>query len=85
MQCKGVVHGNVVVLDDGGQFPDGVRVTVTIDQTDVDRTEDITPDDLEQRRTWAKQMQAFGQQLVGRQINLGDLVLEGREELEDRA
>jgi hypothetical protein len=85
MQWKGVVHGNVVVLDKGEQLPEGVRVTVTIDQTDVMGTEDLTPDDLEQRRIWAAQIRAFGQQLTGRQVNLGDLVLEGREELEERA
>jgi hypothetical protein len=85
MQWKGVVHGNIVVLDKGEQLPEGVRVTVTIDQTDVMGTEDLTPDDLEQRRAWASQMRAFGQQLTGRQVNLGDLVLEGREELEERA
>jgi hypothetical protein len=84
MQWKGVVHGNVVVLDEGGQLPDGGRVTVTLDQTEVIRTEAVTPDDLEQRRTWAAQMRAFGQQLTGRQVQLGDLVLEGREELEER-
>lgn len=85
MQWKGVVHGNIVVLDKGEQLPQGVRVTVTIDQTDVMGTEEVTPDDLEQRRAWMSQMRAFGQQLTGRQVNLGDLVLEGREELEERA
>jgi hypothetical protein len=30
-------------------------------------------------------MKAFGEKLAGRQINLGDLVLEGRKELEERA
>jgi hypothetical protein len=85
MQWKGVVHGNIVVLDKGEQLPEGVRVTVTIDQTDVMGTEDLTPNDLEQRRAWASQMRALGQQLTGRQMNLGDLVLEGREELEERA
>ena len=53
MQWKGVVYGNIVMLDKGGQLPEGVRVTVTIDQTDVMGTEDHTPDDLEQRRAWA--------------------------------
>ena len=30
-------------------------------------------------------MQAFGQRLAGRRLHLGDLIIEGREELEDRA
>ncbi len=85
MQWKGVVHGNVVVLDEGGELPNGVRVTVIMDQTDGSRTEEVTPDDLEQRRIWAAQIRAFGQKLRGRQVHLGDLVLEGREELEERA
>jgi hypothetical protein len=58
IQWKGVVHGNVVVLDEGGQLPDGVRVTITLDQTEVIRAEAVTPDDLEQRRTWTAQMRA---------------------------
>ncbi len=40
---------------------------------------------LEQRRALVQQMKAFGQRLAGRHVNLGALVLEGREDLEDRA
>jgi hypothetical protein len=31
------------------------------------------------------QMKAFGQRLAGRHVHLGDLILEERQELEDRA
>jgi hypothetical protein len=44
----------------------------------------LTPADLTQRRTLVAQMQAFGQRLAGRNVYLGERVLEDREELEDR-
>ena len=46
--------------------------------------EQISPEELEQRRNLVAQMKAFGKRLEGRHINLGDLVIEGREEFEDR-
>ncbi len=85
MQWKGVVHGNIVVLDEGVQLPEGIRVTVAMESTGRIKTEQITPGNLEQRLDWMAQIQSFGQQLADRQVCLGDLVLEGREELEERA
>ena len=85
MQWKGVVHGNVVVLDEGAQLPEGSRVTVAIEPTDQTRTDPIEPEDCERRQVWIAQVKAFGEQLKGRQIHLGNLVLESREELEERA
>lgn len=80
MRCKGIVKGNVVLLDEGAHLPDGTRVMVTVEQA-----EEITSEELAERRALVVKMKAFGERLVGRQINLGDLVVEGREELEDRA
>jgi hypothetical protein len=84
MQCKGIVKGNVVLLEEGAHLPDGIRVTVTTEQEEQ-MEEDGTPEELEQRRALITRMQAFGKRLQGRHINLGDMVLEGREELEERA
>jgi hypothetical protein len=84
VRCKGRVHGNTVILDEGISLPDGTRVTVTVEQENLTE-EAITHEELVQRRALAAQMEAFGQQLAGRHISLGDVVLEGKEELEDRA
>jgi hypothetical protein len=84
MKCQGVIHGNVVILDEDMHFPDGVRVTVTVEQ-EAPAADVLTPEALAQRRTLVAHMQAFGQRLAGRSVCLGDRVLEGREELEDRA
>ena len=31
MKGQGVIHGNVVILDEDVHFPEGVRVTVTVE------------------------------------------------------
>jgi hypothetical protein len=85
MQWTGVVHGNVVILDEGIRLPDGLRVIVEVEQRDEMPTEPVVPDAAQQRHDWMAQMQAFGERLASRQMNLGNLVLEGREELEARA
>jgi hypothetical protein len=83
VRCQGVVKGNVILLEEGVRLPDGARVTVTIEQ--AEQAEEITAEELAERRALVAKMKAFGERLVGRQINLGDLVLEGRKELEERA
>jgi hypothetical protein len=85
MKCKGIVKGNVVLLEEGVHLPDGARVTVTVEQAEQAEAEEATAEELEERRALVAKMKAFGKRLVGRQINLGDLVLEGRKELDDRA
>ena len=85
MKCKGIVKGNVVLLEEGVHLPDGARVTVTVEQAEQAEAEEVTAEELEERRALVAKMKAFGERLAGRQINLGDLVLEGRKELEDRA
>jgi hypothetical protein len=85
MQCKGIVQGNVVILEEGIYLPDGVQVIVTVAQEEQPEPGEITDTELAQRRALGQRMQAFGQRLAGRHVHLGDLVIEGREELEDRA
>lgn len=83
MRCKGIVRGNTVLLEEGIHLPDGVQVTITVEEGQME--EQVSPEELEQRRNLVAQMKAFGKRLEGRHINLGDLVIEGREELEERA
>jgi hypothetical protein len=85
MQCKGIVQGNVVILEEGISLPDGLHVTVTVAQEAQPAPAEVTDEALAQRRALGEQMQAFGQRLAGRHVHLGDLVIEGREELEDHA
>jgi hypothetical protein len=85
MQCKGIVQGNVVILEEGISLPDGVRVTVTVEQEEQQEPAEMTHEELAQRRALGERMKAFGQRLAERHVNLGDLIIEGRQELEDRA
>lgn len=85
MQCKGIVQGNVIVLEEGIYLPDGMEVTVTVTQEERQEPAEVTGEELAQRRALGERMKAFGQRLAGRHVNLADLVIEGREELEDRA
>jgi hypothetical protein len=70
-------------LDEDVHFPEEVRVTVMV-EPGTPAADILTPADLTQRRTLVAQMQAFGQRLAGRNVYLGERVLEDREELEDR-
>lgn len=83
MRCKGIVKDNVVILEEGAHLPDGVTVLITIQPERQE--EDISPEELYQRQALVARMKAFGQRLAARDINLGDLILEGKEELDDRA
>jgi len=85
MQCKSIVKGNVVILEEGIYLPDGARVTVTVEQEEEPEPAEVTREELARRRALGERMKTFGQRLVGKRVNLGDLVIEGREELEDRA
>ena len=79
------MQGNVVILEEGVHLPDGTPVTVMMEQGEMAEQEEITQEELAQRRALVAQIKAFGQRLVGRHVPLSDLLLEGREELEDRA
>jgi hypothetical protein len=46
MQCKGIVQGNVVVLEEGIYLPDGVRVTVTVAQEEGQEPAEVTDEEL---------------------------------------
>jgi hypothetical protein len=82
---KGVVKGNLVLLEEGVHLPDGAKVTVTVERVGQAVEEKVTLGELVDRQALVARMQEFGQRLAGRHANLGDLILEGREELADRA
>ena len=75
MRCKGVVKGNVVFLEEGVHLPDGVRVSVTVEQVEG---EEVTLEELEERRAVVARMKEFGQRLAGRHVDLGNMILEGK-------
>jgi hypothetical protein len=84
VRFKGQIQGNIVILEEGVHLPNGTPVTVMVEQGAMANKEEITHEELAQRRALVVQMKAFGQRLVGRHAPLGDLILEGREELEER-
>ncbi len=83
MTYKGVVKDNVVILEEGAHLPDGATVVITVQQAVPE--ERVSLDEIAQRQALVTRIKEFGQKLAGRNTNLGDLILEGREELESRA
>jgi hypothetical protein len=45
MQCSGIVQGNVVILEEGVYLPDGMRVTVTVEQEEQQDPAEATDED----------------------------------------
>ena len=85
MTCKGVVKGNTIILEERVHLPDGVTVSVTVELMKQAEMVEVTPEEKEERQILVARMKEFGQRLAGRNVSLGDLILEGREELESRA
>ncbi|MBI4334890.1 MAG: hypothetical protein HY673_26845 [Chloroflexi bacterium] len=85
MTYKGVVKGNMVILEEGVCLPDGIKVAVTVEQVELMRAAEVTPAEIEERQAIVARMKEFGQRLAGRKVDLGGLILEGRKELENRA
>jgi hypothetical protein len=56
MQCKGIVQGNVVILEEGIYLPDDMRVTVTVEQEEQQEPAEATDEELAQRRALGKPM-----------------------------
>jgi len=85
MTYKGVVKGNTVILEEGTHLPNGTTVVVTVEQAAREGKEGATPGELNERCALVTRMKEFGQKLAGRNVNLGDLILEAKDELENRA
>lgn len=83
MTCKGIVKDNVVILEEGAHLPDGAIVVVTVQQATQEK--EVSPEEIIERQALVARIKAFSQKLAERNVNLGDLIIEGREELENRA
>ena len=46
MQYKGIVQGNVVILEAGIHLPEGVRITVTVEQEEEREPAEMTHTEL---------------------------------------
>jgi hypothetical protein len=80
---RGVVQGNIIILEEGVHLPNGT--TVVVIAPSAPQEEEMTSEELNERQELVTRLKAFGQKLAGRTVNLGDLVLEAKDELEDRA
>ena len=85
MTYKGIVKGNTVILEEGTHLPNGAPVWITLAQAQPEQEEAVTEEELRERQTVVARIEEFSQKLVGRNVNLGDLLLEEREELRNRA
>jgi hypothetical protein len=85
MTYKGVVKEQTVILQEDAHIPNGTVVEVTVAPTTLEAENEASPEELNERRALAARMKAFGEKLRSRNVNLGDLVLEAKDELEDRA
>jgi hypothetical protein len=83
MTRKGVVKDNIVLLEEGSSLPNGATVMVTLEPKRQEK--EVTPEEIAHRQELVAQIKAFSQKLAGRNVNLGDLILKEREELEGRA
>jgi hypothetical protein len=80
---RGVVQGNIIILEEGVHLPNGTAVVVTV--PNVIQEEEISSGKLNNRQLAIARMKAFGQKLAGRTVDLSESVLEAKDELEDRA
>ncbi|MBI3302495.1 MAG: hypothetical protein HYZ72_10540 [Deltaproteobacteria bacterium] len=85
MTYKGVVKGNMVILEEGVHLPNGATVVVILEHSQQEEGEAVTEEELSKRQALVTRMKEFGQKLTGRNVTLGDLILEAKEELENRA
>ena len=71
--CKGMVKGNVVILEDA--LPEGSEVEVRVIESKSNSA---------QKKVAIDAIMALGKKLEGRGINLSKCLAEAREELENR-
>ena len=85
MTYKGVVKDNTVILPADAHLPNGTVVEVTVAPTRVVTEKEVSTEELAERQALVARMKIFGEKLRGRHVNLGTLILEAKDELEDRA
>jgi hypothetical protein len=85
MTYKGVVKENTVILSEDAHLPNGTVVEVTVVPATLETEGEASTEELNERRALVARMNSFGEKLRGRNVNLGNLILEAKDELEDRA
>jgi len=85
MTYKGMVKDNVVILPEDAHLPNGTVVEVTIAPVSMSTENQVSTEELTERQALVARMKTFGEKLRGRDGNLGALILEAKDELEDRA
>ncbi len=64
MMCKGVVKGNMVILEEGAHLPDGATVMVSVEPVKQNGGKEVIPEEIAERRALVAQMKEFGQRLA---------------------
>jgi len=85
MTYKGVVKENTIILPEDAHLTNGTVVEVTVASTPVATENGVSTEELTERQALVARMKIFGEKLRGRNVNLGALILEAKDELEDRA
>ena len=81
MTYRGVVHGNVIVLEAGVHLPEGAEVEV------IPREEasgGIPREEQDERKALGIRMVLLSERLASRHLHLAEAALEARKELEER-
>lgn len=77
MTYKGIVKGNVVILGKNVALPDGLCVEIVVPQESTVN--------LKERQEAVARVEAVRKRISKEGLNLGELCIEGRRELEERA
>lgn len=84
---KGVVQGNVVILEGDTMLPEGTRVTVVPELTERKPLRSLNGRELRRRKEACERLETFARRItktVKPTLNLGEDVIEARRELEER-
>lgn len=84
---KGVVQGNVVVLECNTTLPEGTRVTVVPEPTERRPLRSLSERELRRRKEACERLEVLAERIANTAkptLNLGKDVIEARRELEER-
>jgi hypothetical protein len=85
MIYKGLVKDNTVILPEDARLPNGTIVEVTVTAMPAVRENGVSAEELAERQALVARMKVFGEKLRERNVNLGALILEAKDEINDRA
>lgn len=81
MTYRGVVRGNVIVLQAGVQLPEGTEVEVIPREG---ASGGIPREEQDKRKALGIRMVALSERLASRHLHLAEATIEARQELEER-